>query len=307
MNRLYRPSKAALIPVVILLILLCMGLFSHSAKAQRRRGIARTSGSQAPQWQMGFKAGLTLGHADTEQLYSVFGNTAFASRPDDFKTYDGSFARVGSQVGLEIAFNVTNSITLSLQPGFYTYGYAYNSEYEWALNDDGSQSTRLDLRHEHTLSYLEAPLLLRYYFGRNKIRPYIQGGAYLSRLQQATKELDTQLEDNTAGGSEPLSVQTTETIGIEDLYIRAQAGWIAGGGVAFDLGHVPDNSSSNLGIVRFLFNVNYRQGFHNIVDVRERFVDRPLLSGVYDAQDDLSLANIEISITCLFTFKYDFL
>ena len=301
------PRKEAALPLLILLLLL-LTAYCLPAKAQsRRRAVARTTGSQGPQMQMGIKAGFNLGHADVSEFYAVRTDPTRLTTTRDQKIYDGNFAHQNTQVGLEMQFMLNNNLALSLQPGFYTYGYGYQSLFEWTLADDASVGTTLDLRHSHRLRYLEFPLLARYYVGYGPIRPFVQGGAWIGWLQGAQKDLATTLEDNTAGGSEPLRVQTEETQGIDALYLKRQTGWLAGGGVAFDLGDVPDNSSSSLGIVRFLLGINYRQGFGNITDPDERFVDRRLLSGAYDVQDDLSLSNLEISLSCLFTFKYDYL
>ena len=301
------PRKEAALPILILLLLLLTAMCLPAKAQSRRRAVARTSGSQAPQMQMGFKAGITLGHAEVSEFYAVRTEPTRLVSTRDQKTYDGSFAHQNTQVGLEMQFMVNSNLALSLQPGFYTYGYGYQSSFAWTLADDASLGTTLDLTHAHRLRYLEFPLLARYFIGYGPIRPYVQGGAWIGWLQGAQKDLATTLEDNTAGGTEPLRVQTEETLGIDALYLKRQTGWIAGAGVAFDLGDVPDNSSSSLGIVRFLLSVNYRRGFGDITDPDERFVDRRLLSGAYDVQDDLSLANIEISLSCLFTFKYDYL
>ena len=60
----------------------------------------------------------------------------------------------------------------------------------------------------------------------------------------------------------------------------------------------------DLGTVRFVLGVNYRYGLHNIVDVKTRYNDSFLTSGVYDVTDNIELRNIEIYLGCQFTLKY---
>jgi hypothetical protein len=81
---------------------------------------------------------------------------------------------------------------------------------------------------------------------------------------------------------------------------------LGGAGLSLDIGSSPSSmsGSTDLGTVRFVLGVNYRYGLHNIVDVKTRFNDSYLTSGVYDVTDDLELRNIEIYLGCQFTLKY---
>ncbi|MEJ0032052.1 MAG: outer membrane beta-barrel protein [Bacteroidota bacterium] len=52
---------------------------------------------------------------------------------------------------------------------------------------------------EQQLDYADLPLLVKYEFTQNKLRPYVQIGAYYSVLINATKSVTVSGTDNASG------------------------------------------------------------------------------------------------------------
>ncbi|HEX8548214.1 MAG TPA: hypothetical protein VF691_14730, partial [Cytophagaceae bacterium] len=71
-------------------------------------------------------------------------------------------------------------------------------------------------------------------------------------------------------------------------HIKSMVGLLLGGGVAYDIDWF-----------RLGLEVNYRIGFSNITDVKNRYQDNLLLSSSYDVPDDLKLNCLEISLSCM--------
>jgi hypothetical protein len=68
---------------------------------------------------------------------------------------------------------------------------------------------------------------------------------------------------------------------------------MGGGGVAF-----------NFGGIMLTVNANYKKGFNNIVNTKERFQETRQLFGFGNVLDDVKLDSFEFSLSCMFPLKF---
>jgi hypothetical protein len=240
------------------------------------------------QWWLGFKAGPNLSKAVLETSYNVISpaNYDVATISKKYK----NFNLIGSQATFELTFYF-RGISVSFQPTYRHNRFVYSNEFEWL--DDEETNNRLVLNYEQTqkTAYLDLPIILKYEFESDPIRPYVQLGYYGSFILDATKTVIISGVDYASGGvnrfrNEPI------IIGATDLFAKYHWGFVAGGGVYY-----------NLGNVRVNFDVMYKMGMSNISSTKNRYSsDR--LSGVGDSLDDTKLNTIAVSVGCLFPLRF---
>lgn len=259
----------------------------------------------APQWSLGLKGGVHLTDVISTQSYTVVTPLDLSSNLTNNKLYDQSYSNIGNHIGLSGAFALNPNITLSLEPGYATYKFGYQTSYNWDQFEDQQSFVRIDNDVDHVISYLDIPLSVKYHIQTGPLKPFILVGGYYGFRTNADKEITTIVEDGAAGGLDEIS-SSSQRIGVDELFIRSSAGIMAGAGISLDVGNSPSNisGSTDLGTVRFLLGANYRYGLHNVVDVQKRFEDTSLTSGLYDVTDDLELRSIEIYLGVQFTLKY---
>ncbi len=280
------------------------GLFGGGKKNQKSQVKSRFQG-EAPQWQLGVKGGVNLGHVEATQSYTVVTPLDLGSNLTNAKMYDQAYSNMGNHIGLTSSFAVNPNISLSFEPGYTTVKFGYETSYQWSQFEDQQSYVNVTNDVDHSISYLDFPLMLRYHLKTGPLKPYIQLGGYYGFRTNADKNINTRIEDGAAGGLDEIS-NVSERIGVDELFLRSSAGVLGGAGVSLDVGSSPTgmNAGSDLGTVRFSLGVNYRYGLHNVVDVKNRYDDSSLTSGSYDVTDDLELRNIEIYLGCQFTLKY---
>ncbi|MDH3708512.1 MAG: PorT family protein [Cyclobacteriaceae bacterium] len=266
---------------------------------------ARTGGGDSPQWSLGIKGGVHLSDVVSTQSYTVVTPLDLSSNLTNNKLYDQPYSNIGNHIGLTGAFSINPNITLNLEPGYATYKFGYQTSYSWDQFEDQQSFVQIDNDVDHTISYLDIPLSIKYHIKTGPLKPYIMVGGYYGFRTNADKEITTIVEDGAAGGLDEIS-SSTQRIGVDNLFIRSSAGVMAGAGVSLDVGNSPSNvsGSTDLGTVRFVLGANYRYGLHNVVDVQNRFEDSALTSGLYDVTDDLEVRSIEIYVGVQFTLKY---
>lgn len=267
------------------------GTYSSDRNNKRKFGsfagdASNSSGST--RWGFGIKGGMNLTQAKPDDQFSVFSYTIEPENTLAEKEYYKSSENRGFQVTFIAKYTLFNNLSISLQPTFASYTYGYDSNYAWLDFENNNNSLFLFYKHEQTLNYLEAPLLLRYDILNTPIRPFVHGGAYYGRLLNALKDVDVTGQDNASGATEEFN-GATSTIGIDDQYVKSQYGIIAGGGISISLG--PAN---------FELGVDYRIGLNNIVDENNRFKDNTLISGSYDILDNMKLRNLSFSMGVIF-------
>jgi len=263
----------------------------NASISQRRGGQASSASSPFAQTQMwiGLKGGLNMGKANPTDRYSVFTSTVSTDENKVFEKQYDNFGKKGFQFGLILNFNFYKYFTISFQPEINSQNFGYQNHYTWA----GQNNNSLDLiqKHRFQLSYIDLPLLVRFDIVRTRFRPYLQGGAFYSRLLKADKFVEVTSTDNASGAKNPIS-NTNPIVGAKDLFLKAQWGLIAGAGVNYDLGNV------RLGLDAF-----YKIGMNNITNSSNRFSDDRTTS-IGDVLDGMKLQNIEVSFSVIFPMKY---
>lgn len=282
-----------------------LSLFGGKKNAQGTKGSSIGGGGDAPQWQLGLKGGVHLADVKPTQSYTVITPLDLSSNLTNNKLYDKPYSNIGNHIGLSGSFALSPNLSLGLEPGYATYKFGYQTFYNWDQFEDQQSFVNVSNDVDHVISYLDIPLTVKYHIKTGPVKPFLIAGGYYGFRTNADKSINTTIEDGAAGGLSELS-SSSQRQGVDNLFIRSSAGILGGAGVSIDVGNSPSNisGSTDLGTVRFLLGVNYRYGLHNIVDVRNRFNDSSLTSGVYDVTDDLEMKSIEIYVGCQFTLKY---
>ncbi|MEI9922084.1 MAG: hypothetical protein WDO14_25300 [Bacteroidota bacterium] len=239
------------------------------------------------QFWLGFKAGVNLTEATPVTRYSVITPTNYDVSKTD-KSYK-SFNKIGSHATLEVTFYY-KGFSISAQPTYRTSKFVYSNEYAWTNTETSTQKLELKFDQEQQLNYADLPLIVKYEFTQNKLRPYVQIGAYYSVLLNATKSVTVSGTDNASGGTNAFKNEAT-VVGAKDLFTN---NWGLIGGVGLNY---------NLGNVRLVFDASYHKGMSNIANVNNRY-SNDRLSGIGDAQDDLKTNNIVFSLGVLFPLRF---
>lgn len=280
------------------LILLCLLLGSFAFGQEKKRKPSEYNKKKQnkedqkfleKQWWLGFKAGANLSKTTVEKTYSIVAPTNYDASTIGKKYED--FNLVGSQATIEVSFYYKRFL-LSFQPTYQHSRFSYSNSFVWSSDEVASNRVELNFEQEQKLDHAILPLIIKYDIYGNKLRPYVQLGAYSAILLNATKTLTSSGIDYAAGGeneftNEPISVGAT------DLFASSYWGLLGGIGVNYNLGN---NVRLNLDIL-------YKYGMSNITSTDNRYgSDR--LAGVGDAMDDLTLDNLSVSIGCLFPMRF---
>ncbi len=292
------------------LIIVILAIPPTHGQNKKRRGRSGTGGGNLSndQWWIGFKSGLNSSAVANDETYAVFSNTGSLSQEGDIKKYE-NISKYGAQVGLIIAFEFVNNLSISLQPETVSYKFGYKNEYQWFDFEDTDNALTLNLDHDHTLRYFEVPLLLRYDFhisgeSDNKkpknryeassfpIIPYAQFGIFYGKLLSASKSADISGTNVFSGATSELQ-SINQTIDMEPLLLSANWGLVGGIG----LSHKISNA-------RISLEANYKQSMVNITNTKERFGQNELVTDTYDVLDDIKLRNIELSFRFIMPLKF---
>lgn len=279
-----------------ILIAVLVGLCVFSASGQKRksqpapfnRSNDKNNAFLHKQWWIGLKGGVNLSNPIVENSFAVITPTNYDGTLIG-KEYE-TFAPLGGQVALECAFYF-RGFSISVQPGYHQMGVIYGNRFNWSDPEQSSMQVDLSFKHSHRMEYLSVPVVLKYEFPLNRFSPYVQAGAYLNTLLNATKEVTQSGIDESAGGpnhfeSEPISVGAT------DLFARHHYGIVGGAGVYFTPGNV-----------RLNLDIQYRWALTLLNSPSNRY-DNDRLVGVGDAMDDLTLNNLVISAGVMFPLRF---
>jgi outer membrane protein W len=276
------------LPVLLLsLVLIASGAYAQKKKAppsMKSKGTPQERFLNKQFW-LGFKAGVNLTSPVVDARYSVITPNNYDLSATE-KKYQ-SFNKIGSQATLEVTFYY-KGISISAQPTYRSSRFTYTNEYTW--NDAETGGLNLKFDQEQQLDYADLPLLLKYEFTQNTLRPYLQAGVYYSILVKATKGVTVSGTDNASGGTNTFENEPA-VVGAKDLFTN-NWGLIAGAGLNY-----------NLGNVRIVFDASYHVGMSNIANVNNRF-SNDRLSGIGDAQDDLKTNHLVFSVGCLFPLRF---
>ena len=241
------------------------------------------------QWWLGFKAGANLSKANVDKTYSIIAPTNYEASTIG-KQYD-NYSMLGSQATIEVSFYFKRFL-LSFQPTYQHSRFSYSNSFEWSSTDEVNNHVQLTFDQEQKLDHAILPLIIKYDVYGNKLRPYVQIGAYSAILLNATKSVTTTGIDNAAGGENQFATESLN-VGATDLFAKYHWGLLGGAGLNYNLGNN----------VRLNFDVIYKVGMSNISSTDNRYgSDR--LAGVGDAMDDLTLDNISVSLGCLFPMRF---
>jgi hypothetical protein len=277
----------------LLLSVICVFiLLDASSQGKRKGGQYNIGGRENPflqqQWWIGLKGGVNASVMNVDKSYSVIVPSNYSSDLTK-KVYD-KWKPLGMQIGLEATY-FYRGFSASIQPTYTTTRFSYHNSYSWI--DPETPANRLDLKYEQDQqsSYLYLPLLFKYEFHLQAITPYIQAGAYTAFLLDATKSVDISGTDYASGGTNDFRYETV-SVGAKDLFATNHYGFIAGGGLYY-----------NIGNIRLNLDVQYRIGQSLITNGKNRY-QNDRLSGIGDAMDDLSIRSIAVSFGTLFPLRF---
>jgi hypothetical protein len=280
--------------LILLCLLIVIGTFGQEKKKKTSSYNKQKQNQEdekflEKQWWLGFKAGANLSKANVDKTYSIIAPTNYDAS-DIGKQYD-NYRLLGSQATLEVSFYFKRFL-LSFQPTYQHSRFSYSNSFEWSSTDEAANRVQLTFDQEQKLDHAILPLIIKYDVYGNKLRPYVQIGAYSAILLNATKSVTTTGIDNAAGGENQFATETIN-VGATDLFAKYHWGLLGGVGLNYNLGNN----------VRLNFDVIYKVGMSNISSSDNRYgSDR--LAGVGDAMDDLTLDNISVSLGCLFPMRF---
>ena len=242
------------------------------------------------QWWIGAKGGVNLAAPHVTAPYAIITPSNYKLAKGTGKKYE-SFKQVGSLATLEITF-FYRGMSFSFQPTYQHSVFSYSNEYEWAGSDNPTHRLTQSIDHEQKVDHFILPLIVKYEFGQNKWRPYIQFGFYEGFLINATKSAKTSGIDYASGGTNELKPPVI-AVGAKNLFAKNHWGLIGGVGLYYKLGNV-----------RLNFDAQYRWGQSNISSVKNRVAIDNLTGGAYDSMDDLTMDNINLSLGCMFPLRF---
>jgi hypothetical protein len=280
--------------LVVLCIILAVPIAYAQSSKKRKSPVAYNKQNDEnekflnKQWWLGVKGGINLSQVNVETTFSVV-SPANYTLTGSGKKYD-KFKHIGSQIGFEITFYL-KGFSFSLQPTYQHTRFVYFNEYSWTSSSNANDRLELMYEQEQNLGHLQLPFIIKYELTGNKIRPYVQIGAYTAHLLSANKSIILSGVDYASGGENEFKDEPI-IVGAKDLFARNHWGLIGGLGVYY-----------NVGNVRLNLDVQYKYGMSNISSTKNRY-SNDRLAGVGDAMDDLTLDNLAISVGCLFPLRF---
>ncbi|MDF9797654.1 hypothetical protein OKW21_002917 [Catalinimonas alkaloidigena] len=268
----------------------CSFTIGHAQKGKYRTSSNLFSSTQGF---IGIYSGVNFSSPLISQSYSDYTLTdKEVNILNDNKQYESLTKNTGSLFGLSAAFSFSKYLTLAISPAYNTYKYKYQSQFSWQDEENFNNSLEHTYHHEQILYYLSLPLAIRFSPLGRRFRPYLQAGGYYNLLLNAQKHVITEGIDLASGGQVNFK-EAPQTTDISDLYIKSNAGILAGAGASY-----------YLGTIIFYLDGQYRYGLHNVVSAKQRFSGSRNIYGFGNVQDNLSLKNIEVSMGCYFPLKF---
>jgi hypothetical protein len=281
--------------LILVCLVLAHGVLAQQSKTPKRKKPAsfnkQNSEAEAfldKQWWLGFKAGVNLSQAVVTKTYSVVSPTNY-----DVSTIEkkySNFKMLGAQAGIEITF-FYKGVSISLQPTYRNVKLEYTNHYAWIDSENPNNYLELNYQQEMSMDYVDFPLLVKYNVLNRKLKPYVQAGAYVSTLVNATKSLTVSGIDRASGGENTFENEEI-SVGAKDLFASSHWGLLGGIGLNY-----------NLGNVRINLDVQYKYGLSNISSTKDRNSNNQL-SGTGDSLDDMTLNNLSFSLGALFPLRF---
>jgi len=244
--------------------------------------------NRARHFMIGVKGGVNFTQPVVYRSYSVLTSTPQSANGDSEKQYDPLFLNPGGHFGLIVMYGVTDNLSIVFQPTYFNYNFRYHTDYSWTDTlTPGVQETRYE--HVQNLYYFEFPLMARWDFTRGRFSPYLQAGGFVGVLHTSNKYI-RYFNSNDAPVPEGQELPVTPAVSLNQNINTINAGVIGGAGVCY-----------NSKYVQIGLECNFRYGLTPITDPRNRYSDvTGFSSGYFDVLDDLSLMNLEFSLTACF-------
>lgn len=278
---------------LLLVILLVMPLYASHAQSKKKPPYKTAKAKNAQnkflekQFWLGFKAGVNLTDPVVLNRYTVLTPTNYSIGLAE-KEYR-SFDQMGSHASLEVTFYY-KGFSISTQPTYSQSRFSYVNDYRWSNPESAGSGLTLNYEQEQRLDYADFPLIAKYEFTSNTLRPFIQAGVFYSIIVNANKSVKVSGIDQASGGVNSFTNEPV-IVGAKDLF-ENYWGVIAGGGLNY-----------NLGNVRVVLDVSYKMGMSNMANVKSRF-SNDRLTGIGDVQDDLKTNQLVFSLGCLFPLRF---
>ncbi|MEH0156706.1 outer membrane beta-barrel protein [Limibacter armeniacum] len=233
-------------------------------------------------WMIGFKVGMNATMVQQDGFHSVL--SSVGQNNEEEKAYTTVTNNISPNLAAQFFYYPVRFMAISVQPTFANYRYGYETSHKWLPAESGLETVRTNYKHQHSLNYFEAPMLLHFSLSKYPFRFFVQGGMYYSKLLNANKTI-TGDKSITEGGLTTVT-EEKKKFGIDNQYYDSFWGYTAGGGIGFDLY-----------TTRLSLEVNYKQPMMGITAPDGKYDNLELVSSYYDISDDLSMRNIEVSIS----------
>lgn len=217
--------------------------------------------SPIPTFSIGVSGGINIPFEKTVNQYSVVYPDGQA--PASYKT------KMGFQLGLQGERRAYKDFWVAL-------GFSYrSSSYQHTLNNVDSQT----INYSEKLTYIDFPLSVKYYFPLQRLRPYVQAGAYFTFLSNA-------LSTTTSGDQKDIINRTS-------LRNTFQAGYFGCAGLSYTI-----KSFVLFADIRY---IGYPD---NVNKAGTRYNDEVNLFKYYYIDDDFRLNNMQVNVGAAFNISY---
>lgn len=282
-------TQNALLSVNKYLLTIALTLVALSASSQMKPKLPGSDYQNflKTQWWLGLRAGMNYAQPVPGNRYSSISPIDYESESLE-KTYD-QFNLPGILIGLDLSF-YHKGFSIGLQPSFKQNRFSYSNQLEWNGDTDPETfSTRY--KAQQRLSYIELPILFKYeVIQRGKVRPFVMAGMQYSILVGGDIKTDITHTDNSTGEPKEYdggSVRINNKNQFQNYY-----GAFGGIGAGFDFFNI-----------RTVLEVTYLYGISEITDPNQRNSHTELTT-LGDANDDLKLNQVNISLSFVFPLRY---
>lgn len=264
------------------------------------RNAANTRYYVAPRLLVGLNAGINFTLVEPGDRYSIL-EASYETQGNPYqKDYDFHFKHSrGTQLGVIAEYALTKNFSINIQPTLSTLKFQYIDTIEWEIDKSGEPSgtpITMEFIRRHRLSYMELPVLLKYQFGKGKLKPYLQIGGFFRIITSAYKKL-YKIHTETVQADPFIDFSTgekfLEEIPIKEKITRTNGGLLVGAGIGRDIRGL-----------RLSIEVNYKYGLNNIVNEENRWGDMNITLGHYDVFDDMKIRNWDLSVKVLLPISF---
>jgi hypothetical protein len=218
-----------------------------------------------PVLRIGFMAGSNKSSISVDNYFSMAHNDDEASQ---FSSYQGKY---GFQLGVTVEYRIWKDLWIELQGQYRSSNYAHD------LNLAPTQNSTI--HYTENLSYLDLPVLVKYYFPVKKWAPYINAGADFSFLANA---LSTSTRDD-----------VKDLVNRTDYRESFMVGYFAGLGVMYRLKSL--NLFADFRYIYFDKNIN-KDG--------TRYSDEVNVYKYMYIDDDFSMNNMQVNVGLTYNLGY---